>query len=75
MSTLEKGFIPAYEREKMNHHHHNLIDLQRSIDQRIKVVPATIDRVVEEANKAPRLPTTTPHERKIWQIVDNTLKI
>ncbi|OMJ23336.1 hypothetical protein AYI70_g2319 [Smittium culicis] len=33
-----------------------------------------MDRVVEEVSKAPRLPPTTPHEKKIWQMIDIVTK-
>ncbi|OMJ16186.1 hypothetical protein AYI70_g6768 [Smittium culicis] len=51
-----------------------LIDLQKAVDRGIEIDPDDIDRVVEEASEAPRLPPTTLHEKKMMQMIDMVTK-
>ncbi|OMJ22801.1 hypothetical protein AYI69_g5259 [Smittium culicis] len=50
------------------------MELKKVADRGIELNPDDIDRVVEEASKTPRLPPTTPHEKKMWQMIDTVTK-
>ncbi|OMJ15391.1 hypothetical protein AYI69_g8207, partial [Smittium culicis] len=74
MSNPGKKPQPTDEWSNLTNAQQQLIDLQQAVDRGMEIDPDDIDRVVEEASKAPRLPITTPHEKKMWQLIDTVTK-
>ncbi|OMJ27794.1 hypothetical protein AYI69_g2753 [Smittium culicis] len=74
MSNSGKKPNPADEWNILTKEQQKLIDLHKAVDRGIEIDPDDIDRVVEEARKAPRFPPTTTQKKKMWLMIDTVTK-
>ncbi|OMJ18274.1 Transposon Ty3-I Gag-Pol polyprotein [Smittium culicis] len=74
MSRPGKKPNTAEEWDGLPKEQQRLMELKKAADRGMEINPDDIDRVVEEASRTPRPPTTTPHEKRMWLLIDTVTK-